>query len=470
MLALYASENGNPGNRKGVRIVLIELSAAVLGTGIRLVDTPGIGSVFEPNSETTRSFLPRIDVAIVVLGSDPPITGEELSLIESLKPRVDRFFFVMNKCDLIPESSRRKAEEFTRHVLTRALGREPEYLVHCSALNALRDEADQGVAAISKMLEETALRAGRDLASQSAISAARYLAGRLIQQIELEREGLIAPLARLDENIRGFNQAMNDIDDLMLAARTRVEKAGAFDVKNITKEKENFLSEKTRLVLRSIEEEAGSLRGDKRHIRNRSLEIARQGTKSCVEEWRSLATDRYEEFHDRRLRVATDELNRLTSRVSEAASEAFGIPIAKIEIPRLKTDATNVPFEFHRSALAFDLSDLLVLFAEIFLTNRAVTKLAIKRSKTLVAEWLMTNTYQVDETLTNWLDGATRQLTDIMRRKLDELGKEIIDAVSKGRGERELGEAAVAERLKSLEKQRARLSSITINGVVDYGD
>jgi len=55
--------------------------------GLRcLVDTPGIGSVFAGNTATTRSFVPHIDAALVVLGADPPLSGDELALVDELGP------------------------------------------------------------------------------------------------------------------------------------------------------------------------------------------------------------------------------------------------------------------------------------------------------------------------------------------------------------------------------------------------
>jgi GTP-binding protein EngB required for normal cell division len=459
-LRLYASEESNPGNQMGVRIILIELSVPLLESGLRLVDTPGVGSVFEPNSETTRSFLPRIDVAVVVLGSDPPITGDELELVKSLSQRAERFCFIMNKSDMVSEPNRQRAEVFTRKVLSPVLAADPIEIIHVSALSALQEEADVGIDRLRRILSEMAAHSGQELSRRSAAQASTYLAGRLIRQIDLEREGLIEPLARLDANIDRFSGAMKDIDDLMLASKVRVEKEGTLDFRALTRQKEEFLSEKTNLILQAVDEKVASLGGGKRHIRDQMLEIARLETKRRIEEWQSLASGRYEDFYGCRLKTATHELNRLTSRVSGAATEAFGIAIPHFEIQYLKSAARIVSFEFSQPALALDVMDLLVPLGNIILPRKAIARLTFKRIGTLVQGWLMKNTYQVDEALTLWLDKATRQLTHVMCERLDSLKREIMDAVSKGRKERDIGTAAVAERLKALETQRARLVEI----------
>jgi len=61
------------------------------------VDTPGLGSVFTGNTATTQAFIPHIDAALVVVGADPPIAGEELALVESIGTQVQDLILVINK-------------------------------------------------------------------------------------------------------------------------------------------------------------------------------------------------------------------------------------------------------------------------------------------------------------------------------------------------------------------------------------
>ena len=76
-VAAYVAEEHNPENAKDVAAVEITLPSPLLASGTCLVDTPGVGSVFAGNTAVTREFLPHVDAAIVVLGADPPISGEE---------------------------------------------------------------------------------------------------------------------------------------------------------------------------------------------------------------------------------------------------------------------------------------------------------------------------------------------------------------------------------------------------------
>src|SRR4026209_653760 len=56
----YISEVENPGNAKLVQAVEIFLPNDLLAHGVCLVDTPGLGSVFDLNTAATQQFVPHI--------------------------------------------------------------------------------------------------------------------------------------------------------------------------------------------------------------------------------------------------------------------------------------------------------------------------------------------------------------------------------------------------------------------------
>ncbi|MCZ0211585.1 dynamin family protein, partial [Streptomyces sp. UMAF16] len=64
-LQQYVSEEENPENIKNVSHVIVYHPASILQQ-ITIVDTPGVGSSLEHNTDTTLQFLTKIDVAIFV--------------------------------------------------------------------------------------------------------------------------------------------------------------------------------------------------------------------------------------------------------------------------------------------------------------------------------------------------------------------------------------------------------------------
>lgn len=100
----YVTERGNHANRRRIREVEIILPAAILRSGFRFVDTPGLGSIVRANTETTLAFLSEIDVFLFVTACDGILEPDELSLLTEIASTRKPVFPVLNKVDLVPVS------------------------------------------------------------------------------------------------------------------------------------------------------------------------------------------------------------------------------------------------------------------------------------------------------------------------------------------------------------------------------
>ena len=98
----------NSENRLGVEAVEVFLPSPLLSSGMCLVDTPGIGSVFAGNTMTTREFVPHVDAADRGAGRRPAHLRRGAGARRGgLAPRREDLFFVLNKADRLP---RRRVE------------------------------------------------------------------------------------------------------------------------------------------------------------------------------------------------------------------------------------------------------------------------------------------------------------------------------------------------------------------------
>jgi hypothetical protein len=453
-LRLFVSEEDNPGNRKGVRVARIELPCPLLASGMRLVDTPGVGSVFANNAEATREFVPRIDVAVVVLGSDPPITGDELALVKSVAPGVGRIFFVLNKADIVAEPVRVKAEAFTRRVLRDALGDDPGRLIHASALSALRG-GDAGVTELTRSLSELAAGAGTELARASAARAARHLAAHVLGALDIERAALLSPTDEIDRRIATFLDAMRDIDDLALAALARTKAALSYDWSAWEEEKETFLVASRRALRANVENELARLDGaSRRKIRNLAREYARAAGERQIAIWHERAAAEMRRRRESWTAQASERANTLIDRVAHAAAAAFDIPVARFEPEVLDLDAPPPVFEFFEDVIFLDPRAAVIAVRDALSSRRAVARRAAARAAAAADGWLQRNLSEADQTLVGWLDKLATGLDAALRARLDAARQEVLDAVAAGRRRRERGEMAVKERVEELNRQR----------------
>lgn len=114
----YVTENGNPSNIKNIDFVDIEMPEPFLRYGLEFVDTPGVGSIIEANTETTYNFLPECDAVLFVTGADTPMTENELALLKNIKKYTNKIFFIINKIDLVTEAERTDIEDFVTGIVS----------------------------------------------------------------------------------------------------------------------------------------------------------------------------------------------------------------------------------------------------------------------------------------------------------------------------------------------------------------
>ena len=120
----YITERGNPRNQKGVREVKIAYPSDYLRDGVRIIDTPGVGSVYSHNTEVALNFLPRVDAGIFVVTVDPPLSAAEHEFLKDIREYVHKLFFVLNKIDYVEAAEHQEALEFTAQVLQTDLATE----------------------------------------------------------------------------------------------------------------------------------------------------------------------------------------------------------------------------------------------------------------------------------------------------------------------------------------------------------
>jgi hypothetical protein len=122
-LPAFVTEPGNPGNRRGVARAIVTYPSPDLQDGVSLVDTPGVGSVYEHNTDSARAFLDESDAAIFLTSADPPISDSERAFLRDVREQAARLFFVLNKVDYLSPGDRDEAVRFTLDVIEEAIGR-----------------------------------------------------------------------------------------------------------------------------------------------------------------------------------------------------------------------------------------------------------------------------------------------------------------------------------------------------------
>jgi len=100
-LSEFVSEKENPRNAKDVGKIVVFCDSAFLKRGVLLIDTPGFGSTFVHNTQTTETYLKNCDAAVFVMSADSPLSQEEVEFIKQVRAYAPKIIFVLNKVDYL---------------------------------------------------------------------------------------------------------------------------------------------------------------------------------------------------------------------------------------------------------------------------------------------------------------------------------------------------------------------------------
>lgn len=117
-ISVYVNEQENQDNRLNVTKVAIKTPSQFLESGITFVDTPGVGSMHENNTEEAYAFVKESDAVIFTLSVDSPINQIEIDFLKNAKEYAAKFYFAVNKIDAIAEDDLQSYLDYCRKFIS----------------------------------------------------------------------------------------------------------------------------------------------------------------------------------------------------------------------------------------------------------------------------------------------------------------------------------------------------------------
>jgi Dynamin family len=448
-LMQYVSEEHNPENTKCVAGVEVFVPSPLLADGMCFVDTPGLGSIFAGNTAATQAFVPHIDAAIIVVGADPPIAGEELALVENVGKQVHDLLVVINKADRTSDEERRVAVPFTRKVLEKRLARSigPIYEIsafHCLDKQETNWDWDALLAALEK-LEES----GGTLVRSAGERGLRRLGEEMLSITLEEREALLRPIeeserriAAMRETIAETERSLREISYLFMAEKHRLSDL-------FLERRQTFLSEICRAAREEADQEFLKLpshygpryRRDVMHVAqtiaaNRVLPWLGEEQKRSEEEYRKVA--------GRFVNIGNDFLQKLAeSRIPELSR----MPNA---LNSEKGFRVSSRFRFEQLINIAQPASPLRYLADVILGSVGGSGMIRKDGVEFFDYLLEMNSTRVQSDLMDRVEQSQNQLEAEIRKLLHEVTRIASSALEHAREARSRGASAVEEKLERV--------------------
>ena len=457
----YVTEELNPENQKEVQGAEVFVPSPLLSSGMCFVDTPGLGSVFTSNTAATQAFIPHIDAALVVLGADPPLAGEELTLVEAVARQVHELIVVLNKADRTTDAEREAASKFTRQLLQKRLRRELGPIFEICAQERAENRGPERdwkmlIAALQTLVDGS----GGQLVRAACERGLERLSEQVLAVITEQRDALRRPIEESERRITVMKQtiaeaerAMRELTFLFMAEQQRlsdifVDRHKAFVASALPKAKEQFAE-----VLQTGNRGFGP--SYRRQIMRTVQELARRHVVPWLKPEQEEAEREYRRTAMRFVKMGNEFLQKLAGAgIPELARMPHALdPEAGF---RVRSHFTFMDF----IELAQPASPLRWL-ADVLLPLVGARKLIQSDGCAFLSKLIETNSTRVQSDILNRVQESRSRLEVEIRKLLHEVSRIAEEALVRARRVKAEGEPAVEtelERLDDLEKHASLLT------------
>jgi hypothetical protein len=342
-LAEFVAEDRNPGNARHVALVEVSVPSALLADGLCFVDTPGLGSVFPWNAEATHAFVPHVDAAIVLMGVDPPLAGDELALAAELGAQVRDLLLVVGKADRFSDADRLAAARFAETRLQERLGRSLEPSLAVNALDLDTYDGPRLRAALRRLVSES----GASLLDAAAARGVRRIGDRCRRELHEAEAALLQPLRDSERRLAALRAAVEQAEPGLRA----LDASFAAEARHLEDGFETLRAEFVRTALAVAEQtlaaRLGALRSRGTARRRESMDLAEEIARQTVREWLTTVQRNAETLYVETAELFVTAANGYLARVAHAAGADGERPSHP-----LPTELTfRVPSEFRFAAL-----------------------------------------------------------------------------------------------------------------------
>lgn len=202
---------------------------------VSLVDTPGLESIFQKHEQTTRRFLHRSDVVLMVMLATQAMTASNLEYLQQLKEYGKKVILVINQTDLLSSEEMQTVRDYVMEQSHSRLGFRPDvWLVSAkkglaarrngeldklawkeSGLSRVEEWVDDQLSDVERLRQklQTPLQIARNVnqsaliavqGNQSALDQYQGIAANIEQQLAAQKRDQ-------EKNIREINAELSDL-------------------------------------------------------------------------------------------------------------------------------------------------------------------------------------------------------------------------------------------------------------------
>ncbi|NMB56574.1 hypothetical protein GYA19_01385 [Candidatus Beckwithbacteria bacterium] len=376
----FITEGKNPKNIKGVKKVFINLPNDFLKQGIRLVDTPGVGSIYQHNTDLSYKFVKQADMAIFLISPDPPISQAELKFLQTIKNDLAKIIFVQNKIDQIEAGDLQKSFQFSQKVINEVFDNKKIRLYQVSAKKGLEGKIENNpdkiqtsnIIKLEEQLKNKFLSKKDNILILSLIIKIQNLIKELEFEIKLKQESLRLPIEKLKEKTELFHQEALKIkqekEDSNYILQGQIEKIIKETLVKDLEDLQKIEIPNLRLMFKNFTQTNLNLSGSE--LLKTFNQFIEKTIKNIFKQWRKEEEKKLQKILNKIIIRFSHQNNLRIQKIKQISSEIFNFEINKIEDNLLFAKEFEFRFAFDEYKINLDFYSPLISKLPKFLSHK----------------------------------------------------------------------------------------------------
>lgn len=462
----YVTERGNPKNEKDVSEVVITYPSPYLRGGVQIIDTPGVGSVYQHNTDVAYQYLPKSDAALFLLSVDQPLSKAELDFLKDVREYSNRIFFLLNKADYFCESDLQESMAFSKRVLREAMGMEVR-IFPVSAKLALEGKLSGAeellkkslLPQFSEVLNNFLMEEKGKILLLSVINNLLRLISQARFELELEMKSLTAPLDDLKEKIRIFEKKKKEVllekhdFDLLLEGETKRIVKNLLDEDLDAFKKE--LASKAASDLESLCRTSAGM--SLKELQSSLEEVVISEIKQAFNAWRPIEDEKLAKNFEASCRRFISRIDETVDSLLKFSSDLFAVPFDSVKAEALWSVKSGFYYKFRDEPVSLELIASSFTFA---LPRFIGERIIIRKMKEFLLQVIDMQSGRVRFDFAERLDRSRLDFRWEMLRRIEATIEGIGAAIEKGMSQRSKGEKEAEGRKNEVSSVLARLDGI----------
>ncbi|MGF6376488.1 GTPase Era involved in 16S rRNA processing [Clostridiales Family XIII bacterium PM5-7] len=201
----YISEQKNANNKLGVESVVLHTPSKFLKNGMTFVDTPGVGSFHQNNTETAYHNMKNSDAVIFLLSVDSPINQIEIDFLQNTSEFAAKFYFAINKIDIVEKEDLEAYREYCSNLLCQLMGVDQVAMFPVSA------KTGDGVETLKKAILTDCKKSIGEILEESTAKKLKDTINSALTQLDFYWKAMNMEYKELDERFETISDTVEEI-------------------------------------------------------------------------------------------------------------------------------------------------------------------------------------------------------------------------------------------------------------------